>query len=389
MDPHELIFREPCVALAPTDEGYLAYDSASARLHRLNPTAALILELSDGTRTYADVAAQVASLIGEGAQDGCARWIETAATDGLLKVLRPGDPLPAESSPHDFVFLASQLRSEGHVLAAFVCQHFATFLIGDEPDQWLALGELAHIVGRRDDARDAYERYSELSPGDAEVEQILVSLRDAAPPPRAPDRCIVQLYARFAEFYEQNMCGDLEYQGPAKLSEALDAELDATTDLDVVDLGCGTGLAGPQLRRRARRLVGIDLSPDMVARAATTGVYDELEVAELTEWLTRSTGTEFDLIAACDTLIYFGDLRQVLTPAAHRVRGGGRIAFTVERGDSAPFQLTDSGRYVHTESHVRAAADDAGLTVSSVRETVLRYEYGEPVAGLVVVLRRG
>ena len=389
MDAHDRILRDPVVALAPTDEGYLAYDSASARLHRLNPTAALILELSDGTRTAADVATQVGSLIGEGAQDGCTRWIETAITDGLLKSLRPGDALPAEPPPHDFVLQASQLRSEGHVLAAFVCQHYATFLVGDEPDQWVALGELAHIVGRRDDARDAYERYSELAPGDAEVEQILVSLRDAPPPPRAPDRCIVQLYARFAEFYEQNMCADLEYQAPAKLAEALDAELGATTELDVVELGCGTGLAGQQLRRRARHLVGIDLSPDMVARAAATGLYDELEIAELTEWLTRTRAAEFDLIAACDTLIYFGDLRQVLMPASNRVRDGGRIAFTVERGGNLPFQLTDSGRYVHTESHVRAAAHDAGLTVSSVTETVLRYEYGEPVAGLVVVLRRG
>ena len=389
MDAHDRILRDPVVALAPTDEGYLAYDSASARLHRLNPTAALILELSDGTRTAADVATQVGSLIGEGAQDGCTCWIETAITDGLLKSLRPGDPLPAEPTPHDFAVQASQLRREGHVLAAFVCQHYATFLMYDEPDQWVALGELAHIVGRRDDAREAYERYSELAPGDAEVEQILVSLRDEPPPPRAPDRCIVQLYARFAEFYEQNMCADLEYEAPAKLTEALDAELGATTELDVVELGCGTGLAGQQLRRRARHLVGIDLSPDMVARAAATGLYDELEIAELTEWLARRHAAEFDLIAACDTLIYFGDLRQVLMPASNRVRHGGTIAFTVERGGNLPFQLTDSGRYVHTESHVRAAAHDAGLRVSSVMETVLRYEYGEPVAGLVVVLRRG
>ena len=215
-----------------------------------------------------------------------------------------------------------------------------------------------------------------------------MSLRNAPPPPRAPDRCIVQLYERFAEFYEQNMCTDLEYQAPARLAEALDAELDAVADLDVLELGCGTGLAGQHLRRRARRLVGIDLSPDMVVHAQATGLYDAIEVAEITEWLTRADTPDFDLIAACDTLIYFGDLGQVLMPAAKRIRAGGTLAFTVERGDAAPFRLTDSGRYVHTESHVRAVAQEAGLAVASITEGLLRYEYGEDVIGLVVVLRR-
>ncbi len=387
MNADDRILRNPFVALAPADDGYLAYDIESCRLHRLNPTAALIVELSDGTRTAAHVSAQLAPLIGDAGMEGCTRWMEAAAADGLLKSVRAGNPLPAGPSPDEFASLAAELRSDGHVLAAFVCQHFATLQVPDDADQWEALGELAHIVGRRDDAREAYERYTELAPGDAEVEQILVALRDEPAPPRAPDRCIVQLYARFAEFYEQNMCTDLEYQGPAQLAAALEADLGSVADLDVLELGCGTGLAGQHLRRRARRLVGIDLSPDMVVHAQATGVYDSLEVAEITEWLARADTPQFDLVAACDTLIYFGDLRQVLIPAANHVRAGGRLAFTVERGDTLPFRLTDSGRYTHSESHIRTAAQDAGLTVAAVTENVLRYEYGEPVLDLVVVLR--
>jgi len=50
--------------------------------------------------------------------------------------------------------------------------------------------------------------------------------------------------------------------------------------------------------------------------------------------------------------------------------------------------LTDSGRYVHSEAHVRDAAADAGLEIASLETTVLRYEYGAAVEGLIVVLRR-
>ena len=121
--------------------------------------------------------------------------------------------------------------------------------------------------------------------------------------------------------------------------------------------------------------------------AKATQLYDVLEVAEITAWLARSMSRDFDMIAACDTFIYFGDLRQVFVPAAARLRAGGILAFTVERAEGTGFRLTDSGRYVHSEAHVHAAAHDAGFVVEGVESPVLRYEYGEPVRALVVVMR--
>jgi predicted TPR repeat methyltransferase len=385
LDDH--VFRNPAVALAPVDDGYLAYDIESSRLHRLNPAAALIIELSDGHLTAAQLSAELAPLVSGNGAKGCAEWMQGAAADGLLQVVAGDGPLPVGPSADEFAALASELRSDGHVLAAFVCQHYATLQLPDDADQWVALGELAHIVGRRETAREAYEQYLALSPGDAEVEHLLTSLRDEPPPPRAPDSCIRELYARFAAYYERNMCGDLEYQAPDRLAEALEAELGDAHDLDVLDLGCGTGLASAFLRPRARRLTGIDLSPEMIEKASSAGAYDALEVAEITEWLERDR-TPFDLIVACDTLIYFGDLRQVLVPASRRLRPGATLAFTVERGDDQTFRLTDSGRYVHSESHIRSAAEDAGLTVARIAEVQLRYEYGEAVIGLVAVLKQ-
>jgi predicted TPR repeat methyltransferase len=388
MNTNARLLRNPLVALAPAEDGYLAYDAARHRLHVLNAAAALIVELCDGTRTAAEILADVTPFVADDAGAGCARWIDGALEDGLLETIEPDASPAATPPPKYFSKLASRLRSKGSVRAAFVCQHYATMQTPDAAEQWAALGDIAHIVGRRDDAREAYERYLELSPGDAEVEHLLVSLRDAPPPPRAPDECIVQLYERFAEFYERNMRTDLEYCGPELLESALERTFGSTgAALDVLELGCGTGLVGKPLRSRARRLVGIDLSPDMVERAKGTPWYDVLEVAEITEWLTRTSDREFDLIAAADTFIYFGDLRQVLAPAAARLRAGGRVAFTVERDEGTGFRLTDSGRYVHSEPHIHDAARDAGLTIESVDSAVLRYEYGEAVQALVVVMR--
>jgi predicted TPR repeat methyltransferase len=388
MNTNARLLRNPLVALAPAEDGYLAYDAARHRLHRLNAAAALIVELSDGTRTAEAILADVTPFVADEAGAGCARWIDRALEDGLLEMIAPDASAAAPPPARYFSKLASRLRRDGSVRAAFVCQHYATMQTPDDPEQWAALGDIAHIVGRREDAKEAYERYLELSPGDAEVEHILVALRDAPPPPRAPDECVVQLYERFAEFYERNMRGDLEYRGPELIAAALNRTFGSPdAALDVLELGCGTGLVGKPLRPRARRLVGIDLSPDMVKRAKATRRYDALEVAEITEWLSRSADREFDLIAAGDTFIYFGDLRQILTPAAARLRAGGRVVFTVERDEGSGFRLTDSGRYVHSEAHIHDAARDAGLVVEIIDSAVLRYEYGEAVQALVVVLR--
>ena len=388
MNADDRILRNPRVALAPSDDGYLAYNTENAELHRLNAAASLIVELSNGTLTASDICRRVSPLLGNPDPSYLMQWIETAISEGLLKPIAPGIAIPRPVAPEEFAAAAKELRGNGMVLAAFVCQHYATFLLPDDPAQWHYLGELAHIIGRREDARDAYEKYVQFRPDDAETQQILVSLRNEAPPPRAPDRCIQQLYARFADFYEDNMCGDLEYQAPERLSEALNSQLGAAGNLRVLELGCGTGLAAPLLRKRAKYLYGIDLSPEMATRAQATGLYDGIEVAEITEWLSSPGAPPFDLIAACDTLIYFGDLRQVVFPAARLLRPGGWIAFTVERGETIPFQLTDSGRYTHSETHIRDVAREAGLHVASLTEGLLRYEYGKPVIGLVTVLRK-
>jgi predicted TPR repeat methyltransferase len=161
-------------------------------------------------------------------------------------------------------------------------------------------------------------------------------------------------------------------------------------DLDVLDAGCGTGLCGPLLRPYAQRLVGVDLSPAMLQRAELRACYDSLAPADLPAYLEEAL-QQFDLIAAADVLCYFGDLSPVLTAVGTALRPGGHFAFTVEHlqeDEAAGLRLNRHGRYSHTAGHVAAAAGAAGLSVVRSDGAVLRMEAGEPVAGLVVLLRR-
>src|SRR5262249_6683722 len=153
--------------------------------------------------------------------------------------------------------------------------------------------------------------YLKSNPDDAEVRHILTALRDEAPPGRVPDQCIRQLYQKFSAFYENNMVETLGYEGPQQLGRLLDPLLGERGDLSILDLGCGTGLSGLMLKRWAGRMTGVDLSPEMTDKARARAIYDFLEVAEVTQWLAQDKEA-YDLIVACDTLIYFGDLGPVM-----------------------------------------------------------------------------
>ena len=374
----------PDILLAPVDDGYIAYDAGQDRLHELNVVAALIAELCNGERDMAELRAMAAPFVPADKANEIDRWIEGALTAGLL--VRDGRPGGGKMMDAEALTdLSMHLREHGKVQPAYLCARRAVELSPDDGEAWCAMAELAHIVGQRDQARIGYEKYLESNPEDAEVRHILTALRDEAPPGRVPDACIQQLYRKFSAFYESNMVDTLGYEGPERMAELLALVLGDGGDFSVLDLGCGTGLSGLMLRPRARRLTGIDLSPEMVEKARTRGIYDRLEVGELTGWLANDKNA-YDLIVACDTLIYFGDLEPVMRAVKARLKPGGIFAFSVERGDQA-YRLTDSGRYVHTAEHIAAASRRASLECLRVNEGFLRMEYGREVTGLFAALR--
>lgn len=378
----------PNILLSPVESGYIAYDAAEDRLHELNPVAALIAELCNGTRSKDAVRAIAEPFVPDGSGGEISAWIDGAIAAGVL-VQDDGAGAPGKvMDAGELASLASHLRDHGKTQTAYLCARRAVELAPEDAEIWCAMAELAHIVGQRQQARIGYEKYLESNPDDAEVRHILTALRDETPPARTPDACIQQLYKKFSAFYESNMVDTLDYQAPERLGEVLDAALGDRSGLKVLDLGCGTGLSGLRLKPRAASLTGVDLSPEMVEHARARGIYDTLEVGEITAWLAVCR-ERYDLIVACDTLIYFGDLAPVIRAAKDLLTRDGVLAFSVERGGVYPYQLTDSGRYAHHKDSIAALAADAGMQLLKLEEGFLRMEYGNDVMGLVAAMRPG
>jgi predicted TPR repeat methyltransferase len=377
----------PAVGLSPVEGGYLAYDSAADHLHELNATGALIAELCDGGRSVEEIRALAGPLMPEGRSAEVDRWIGEGIEAGLLVWGDGAAVRPRELSAGELSDLAGHLRDNGKTETAFQCSKRVTELTPDNPDAWYALGWAAKAAGRRDEAGRAYEKYLESGAEDAAIRHMLTALRDEAPPPRASNECILQTFRDFSSNYDSKMRNNLSYQAPERLQDLIRSEIGDAVGLEILDIGCGTGLAGVALKERAARLTGVDLSPEMIEFARARGIYDRLEVAEITEWLEEAK-EKFDLIAACDCLVYFGDLLPVAAAAARRLKPGGLFAFTTERGNKFPFHLSDSGRYTHHPGHIGEVAARAGLMIARLEDGFLRMEAGAEVTGLLALLRK-
>ncbi|HSV29503.1 MAG TPA: methyltransferase domain-containing protein, partial [Candidatus Omnitrophota bacterium] len=196
-----------------------------------------------------------------------------------------------------------------------------------------------------------------------------------------------QLFDDYADKFDAALVEKLDYRAPALLADALRRTLGEVSGLQVMDAGCGTGLAAPVLRPLAAWLEGVDLSPAMVAKARQRGLYDELREGELVQALSDSA-THFDLVVAADVLVYLGDLEPVMRAARKALAPGGAFAFTVERCDDVEtYVLGAKSRYAHAEGYVRKVAEQAGFTVALLEQAVTRRDAGADVPGLVAVVR--
>lgn len=244
-------------------------------------------------------------------------------------------------------------------------------------------------LGRIDEARSVLEGWKSLAPDDPISRHLLAALTGDQVPQRAADNVVRGLFDEFADSFDETLAR-LDYHAPELVSAAVMAcRSDGPPVEDILDAGCGTGLCGVLLRPQAKRLVGVDLSHGMLARAHERSVYDELFEDELTRFLLVRPNA-FDIIASSDTFNYFGVLDELLRVAAKALRPGGHLVFTLEReqdADPHPWHLQSNGRYNHSEQYCRAAIDGTGLTLVSLNEGTLRKEATEPVQGWIVTAR--
>jgi predicted TPR repeat methyltransferase len=221
---------------------------------------------------------------------------------------------------------------------------------------------------------------------------MLAAISGEGVPERADDRYIVKTFDGFADSFDEQLAG-LGYSAPQLVAASLIVHpLYLTGRAEVLDAGCGTGWCGPLLRATAGRLVGVDLSSRMLALARARGIYDELQEAELTAFMSLRPAA-FDIIVSADVLCYFGRLEPAIRAAHEALLSGGLLCFSVEALAEAAagecFRLGQHGRYSHTRPYLEQVMSDTGFEAPVIDTVVLRQELGQPVKGYLVSGRRG
>jgi predicted TPR repeat methyltransferase len=242
-------------------------------------------------------------------------------------------------------------------------------------------------AGRVEEAKQAYHAALTINPTLEEARYNLAALGDMPPPPSTPYPYLLRLFDSYAPSFDQHLVEALDYVVPEKLFEAVLAARPGAAGLDVIDLGCGTGLVGQHFRRVAGRLTGIDISAPMLQWAERRNFYDQLVRADYVYYLSARQ-EPCDLVLAADVFIYAGDLVAVFQAVARLLRLGSLFAFSLEAAPQADYVLQPNRRYAHSLGYIHRLARQTHFHEVAVNSVCLRRQGEEHAAGFIIVLQR-
>lgn len=282
--------------------------------------------------------------------------------------------------------LGDLLHAQGKHDEAIVSMRRALALEPGFADACNSLATMLMEQGAVDEARELFERTLQLDNKNSSAQHMLAAIKGSTTE-TAPPGYVVGLFDGCAEYFEQHLVDELDYKAPQDLYDAVSRLIDSDQKiLDVMDLGCGTGLCGPLFRGMARTLVGVDLSPGMLAKAGQRNLYDQLVTGDITQELHKGKEA-YDLILAADVFIYVGGLEKMFEAIGAALRPSGLFAFSLEAEEGGDgVVLRPTGRYAHSIGYIRGLAEAAGLREVCLDESVLRMDKGQPIEGYIVVL---
>ena len=175
-------------------------------------------------------------------------------------------------------------------------------------------------------------------------------------------------YDRWAEIYDDEDNPLIALEEP----EA-DRLLGDVRGLDVLDVGCGTGRHSVRLAVRGARVVGVDFSDGMLARAKEKEGAAQVRwvVADVTRPPLPLPERSFDRVLSALVVDHVGALPEFFAELGRLCREDGRIVVTVMhpammlKGTQARFVDPDTGREMRPESQPNLIADYVNAAVGA------------------------
>ena len=247
------------------------------------------------------------------------------------------------------------------------------------------LGNALNDLGKLDDAVKSYERALAIKP-DYLVPQHMINALTGNTSTEPPKEYVKNLFDDYAEGFDDSLIKQLGYKLPFLMKELI-LKLDPLRNKfeKVIDLGCGTGLTGIELRDISNNLTGIDISSNMVAKTRELDVYDHLIEGDVVDILSSSK-EKYDLFIALDVFIYIGELTKMFKTVRQCCNKNALFIFSIEAQEEDGYSLLKSARYSHSECYILKTASVAFKAIYS-QEVNLRKEKEGWIKGIIFIMQ--
>ena len=276
------------------------------------------------------------------------------------------------------------LKDKGDLDAAIDNYKQAIKVKPDYAEAHYNMGVALKDKGEKDAAIDNYKQALKIKPEFATVKHLLASLIGETTK-AAPREYVEDLFDQYAPKFEHLLVEKLEYRIPKIITDMIIKTHPSKALGSVLDLGCGTGLAGLELTQFCKNLDGVDLSKSMLEQARAKGVYDKLIHGDIIEHLTEAD-LDFDYFISTDVFVYLGELSDVFKLIKYKNKRRGKLVFSTEHNEKQGFHLETSGRYSHSKSYIEGLCDKYGYHLSHFERTKLRKEKSEFLTGGLYLL---
>lgn len=307
-----------------------------------------------------------------------------AAAEKHLRAAYAVDP----NVPNIKTMIGNSLRHQRKHDASETWLKEAVAINADDDSAHHGLAMLAFLRDQHDVALAHISQALRMRPDDADF-QYLSAVFSGETPPVAPESMTRELFDPYAKSFDAHSLSALNYRVPALIAQQVLQRFPAR-NINVLDLGCGTGLVGAALGAINGYFVGVDLSLPMLEEAKKHNVYSRLHNVNLLDALDATDGNEYEVIIAADVFIYLGALDAALRNSFKVLKPGGWLFFSCESAAEAgpDFVLRKSMRYAQRESYVKRLLIALGFAPASVDNIDLRMEQNEVIAGFLVAVQK-
>ncbi len=246
------------------------------------------------------------------------------------------------------------------------------------------LGNTLKGLGKLDESEASYKQALAFKPDYATAKHMLAAVSGQTTA-TAPRDFVEGLFDNYASTFESSLVDNLEYKTPRLIAEMIikDSKFDLLGS--IMDLGCGTGLFGTEIKKFCKHLEGIDLSEKMLDEAKQKDVYDKLIKQDIITYLSNGS-LNFDYFISTDVFVYIGDLCDVFRLIKSRNRKGGKLAFSTEDYNGDGFFLEQSGRYSHSKKYIESLCETYGYDLRHFETQDLRKEKNQYITGGLYLL---